>query len=71
MTFQQLRYVVAVADSKSINKAAESLFITQPSLSNALKELENELGITIFSRNNRGIEITPDGEEFLGYARQM
>lgn len=71
MTLQQLRYVVAVADSKSINKAAESLFITQPSLSNALKELENELGITIFSRNNRGIEITPDGDEFLGYARQM
>ena len=71
MTLQQLRYVVAVADCKSINKAAESLFITQPSLSNALKELENELGITIFSRNNRGIEITPDGEEFLGYARQM
>lgn len=71
MTLQQLRYAVAIADNKSMNKAATELFITQPSLSNTMKELENEIHIEIFSRSNRGIAITPEGEEFLGYARQM
>ena len=71
MTLQQLRYVVAIAEHKSINKAAGELFVTQPSLSGALKELETELNIEIFVRTNRGIVITPEGEEFLGYARQM
>lgn len=71
MTLQQLRYAVAIADNKSMNKAATELFITQPSLSNTIKDLENEIHITIFSRSNRGIVITPEGEEFLGYARQM
>lgn len=71
MTLQQLRYVAAVADNKSINKAAASLFITQPSLSGAIKELENEIGIQIFIRSSRGIILTAEGEEFLGYARQM
>ena len=71
MTLQQLRYAVAIADNKSMNKAATELFITQPSLSNTMKELENEIHIEIFTRTNRGIAITPEGEEFLGYARQM
>lgn len=71
MTLQQLRYAVAIADNKSMNKAAAELFITQPSLSNMMKELESEIHIEIFSRSNRGIAITPEGEEFLGYARQM
>lgn len=71
MTLQQLRYAVAIAENKSMNKAAQELFITQPSLSNMIKELEKEIHIEIFERNNRGISITPEGEEFLGYARQM
>ncbi len=71
MTLQQLKYVIEVARSRSINKAAQRLFISQPSLSNALKELEEEVGITIFLRSNQGILITPEGSEFLGYARQV
>jgi DNA-binding transcriptional LysR family regulator len=71
MTLQQLRYAIMVADQHSMNKAAEKLFITQPSLSNSIRELENELGIEIFIRSNRGVTLTPEGEEFLGYARQM
>lgn len=71
MTLQQFRYAVAVAKHKSINKAATELFISQPSLSNSIKELEKEIHTTIFVRTNRGIVITPEGEEFLGYARQM
>lgn len=71
MTLQQLRYAVAIAEHKSMNKAAAELFITQPSLSNTIKDLENEIHTEIFSRSNRGIVITPEGEEFLGYARQM
>lgn len=71
MTLQQLRYAVAIADHKSMNKAAVELFITQPSLSNTIKDLEDEINIQIFVRSNRGIVITPEGEEFLGYARQM
>ncbi len=71
MTLQQLRYAIAIADHKSMNKAAAELFVTQPSLSNMIKELENEIHIEIFERSNRGIITTPDGEEFLGYARQM
>ncbi|AVD54580.1 LysR family transcriptional regulator (plasmid) [Priestia filamentosa] len=71
MTLQQLKYVIEVVRSRSISKAAQHLFISQPSLSNALKELEKELGIKIFSRTNKGIIITPEGSEFLGYARQV
>ena len=71
MTLQQLRYAVAIAEHKSINKAANELFISQPSLSNSIKELENEIHTTIFVRSNKGIVLTPEGEEFLGYARQM
>lgn len=71
MTLNQLKYVVAVADKGSINEAAKGLFITQPSLSNAIKELEEEIKISIFVRTNRGIRITNEGAEFLGYARQV
>ena len=71
MTLQQLKYAVAIADHKPMNQAAAELFVTQPSLSNTLKDLENEIHIEIFERSNKGIVITPEGEEFLGYARQM
>ena len=71
MTLQQLRYVIAVADHGSMNEAAKALFISQPSLSGAVKELEKELGFELFLRTSRGIVVTPDGEEFLGYARQV
>ena len=71
MTLQQLRYAVSIANNKSINKTAEELFISQPSLSSAIKELEEEIGVEIFLRSNRGVVITQEGEEFLAYARQM
>lgn len=71
MTLQQLRQIIAIADCQSMNKAAKELFISQPSLSGAVKELEEEIGINVFLRSNRGIVITPEGEEFLGYARQV
>ncbi len=71
MTLQQLRQAITIADSKSMNEAAKKLFLSQPSLSAAVKELEEEIGITIFIRSNRGITVTPQGIEFLGYARQV
>lgn len=71
MTLTQLRYAITVAASGSMNEAARSLFISQPSLSTAIRELEAEIGLELFRRTNRGISITPEGEEFLGYARQM
>ena len=71
MTLSQLRYAIIVADSRSMNQAAQKLFISQPSLSAAIRELEDEVGIEIFRRTNRGIQVTPDGEEFVGYARQV
>jgi len=71
MTLKQLKYLVTVADTGNITEAAGKLFIAQPSLTSAIKDLENEYGIVIFNRSNRGIEITPEGEEFLGYARQI
>ena len=71
MTLQQLRYVTAVADAGSMNEAAKILFISQPSLSGAIKELEEETGAEIFKRTNKGVTLTPEGEEFLGYARQL
>lgn len=67
----QLKYIVAVAAVGTISKAAKQLYITQPSLTAAIKELENELGITIFVRTNKGVILSTDGEEFLGYARQV
>lgn len=71
MTLQQLIYAVTVAEWQSINKAAQSLFISQSSLSSSLQNLENEIGISIFSRTNRGVFTTQEGEEFLIYARQI
>lgn len=71
MTLQQLRYALTIADCGSMNEAAKQLFISQPSLSETMKELEAEIGLQIFQRSNRGIVITPEGEEFLGYARQV
>ena len=71
MTLQQLRYVLMVADKQSMNQAAQALFISQPSLSAAVRELEEEIGVTIFARSNKGITVTAAGNEFLGYARQL
>lgn len=71
MTLQQLKYALTIADCGSMNEAAKQLFLSQPSLSETMKELEQEIGLQIFLRSNRGIVITPEGEEFLGYARQV
>ena len=71
MTLSQLRYAITVSDAGSMNEAAKRLFISQPSLSSAIKDLEEETGIEIFRRTNRGISLTPEGEEFIGYARQV
>ena len=71
MTLQQLRYVIQAADSRSMNEAAKKLFVSQPNLSATVREVEEELGITVFMRNNRGITVTAEGEEFLGYAKQV
>lgn len=71
MTIQQIRYVVTVAECRSMNKAAEKLFMSQPSLSGAVRELEDELNMEIFIRNNRGVTVTDRGNEFLAYARQL
>ncbi len=71
MTLTQLRYAITVANSNSLNEAARELFISQPSLSAAIKELEEETGTQLFRRTNRGISVTTEGKEFLGYARQV
>ncbi len=71
MTLAQLKYVTTIAACGSMNQAAKSLFLSQPSLSASVRELEEEIGIEIFRRTNRGITTTVEGEEFLGYARQV
>lgn len=71
MTLTQLRYAITVANANSMSEAARTLFISQPSLSAAVKELEEETGVELFRRTNRGISLTPEGEEFIGYARQV
>ncbi len=71
MTLQQLKYVITVAEMGTITEAAGKLYISQPSLTNAIHELEKEMQIKIFSRTNKGITLTADGEIFLGYARQV
>lgn len=71
MTLQQLRYLIAISEHGSINAAAQSLYISQSNISTSVKELERELGITIFTRSNRGVTLTNDGTELLGYARQV
>ena len=71
MTLQQLKYVVTVANEGTMSEAAKKLYISQPSLSGTIKELEKELDMQLFVRSNRGIDVTSYGEEFLGYARQL
>lgn len=71
MTLTQLNYIITIAEKKSMNKAAELLYVSQPSLTSAIKELEKELGITIFRRGGRGVTLTNDGAEFLLYAKQI
>lgn len=71
MTLAQLVYAVRIADTKSMNKAAAELFVSQPALSGAVRDLEEELHMELFIRTNRGIVVTTEGEEFLSYARQM
>lgn len=71
MTLTQLKYVITVAQETSMNEAAKKLFISQPSLSAAIREIEEEIGITLFLRSSRGVLVTQEGEEFIGYARQV
>jgi len=71
MNILHLKYAVEIANTKSISKAAENLYMGQPNLSRAMKELEESLGISIFKRTSKGITITPEGEEFLQYARRI
>ena len=71
MNIVYLRYAVAVAKAGSLNKAAEELFIAQPNLSRAIKELEKELGIVIFDRNSKGITLTSDGERLISYGKKI
>lgn len=71
MTLQQLRYAIGIADSPSFNKAAEKLYISQPSLTAAIHELEEEIGIVIFNRTSRGVTLTSEGETFIAYARDL
>lgn len=71
MTLQQLKYAITVAQTGTITESAEKLYISQPSLTNAIHELEKEMNIEIFTRTNKGIIVSKDGEDFLGYARQV
>lgn len=71
MTLQQIKYALVIAEAGSLNRAAELLYISQPSLSSAVRELESGTGITIFMRTSRGVTPTAEGEEFLSYARQV
>ena len=71
MTLQQLRYIVTVAETGNITEAAKRLFISQPSLTNSIRELEKEMQITIFNRTNKGVILSNEGDEFLSYARQV
>lgn len=71
MNLSHLKYAIEVAKTKSISKAAENLFMNQPNLSRAIKELEDSLGTTLFKRTSKGISITPHGHEFLNYAEKI
>lgn len=71
MTLQQIKYALTIADAGSMNRAAELLYISQPTLSGAVKELEMEIGIAIFLRTSKGVTATAEGAEFLSYARQV
>ena len=71
VTIQQLRYITVICSEGSLNKASELLYVSQPSLTSAVQELEKELGITIFNRSGRGVTPTNDGLEFIRYAREI
>ena len=71
MNILHMKYAVEVARLGSLNKAAETLMIAQPNISRSIKELEADLGITIFQRSAKGMVLTPDGEEFMDYARDI
>lgn len=71
MTLQQLKYVITVAETGTITESAKKLYISQPSLTNAIHDLEKEMNVEIFHRTNKGIDISKEGEDFLGYARQV
>ncbi len=71
MTLQQLNYIITISEIGSINRAAEKLYVSQPSLTSAIKELEKELGIVLFNRTGRGVTLTAEGMDFLPYARQV
>lgn len=71
MTLQQLHYAIVISETGSLNKAAEILYISQPSLSESMRELEREIDVTIFHRSKRGVSLTNDGMEFISYARQV
>lgn len=71
MTLQQLKYILAISETGSMNKAAEQLYVSQPSLTSSVQELEKEIGVKIFNRSGRGVTLTNDGAEFLQYARQV
>ena len=71
MNLLHLKYALAIAESRSINKAAEELLVGAPALSRAIKELETDLGTILFDRSARGMTLTPDGEQFMGYAKRI
>ena len=71
ISLQQIRYIIEVAECGSINAASQQLYVSQPTLSATIKDTEQELGISIFNRTNRGITLTSEGTEFIGYARQI
>ena len=71
MTLMQLNYVITISEAGSLSRASEKLYVSQPSLTSAVKELEREIGITIFNRTGRGVTLTAEGLEFLPYARQV
>ena len=71
MTLQQLHYILTIAKTGSLSKSAEELYISQPSLTGAVRELETELGVTLFYRSGKGMTLTNDGIEFITYAREI
>ena len=71
MTLQQIHYVITISEQGSFNKASEVLYISQPSLTESVRELEKELGISVFHRSGRGVTLTSDGMEFISYAREL
>ena len=71
MTLQQLKYIIGVSEIGSFNKAADQLYVSQPSLTSAIKDVEKEFNIILFNRSSKGISLTNEGKEFLQYARQI